>query len=443
MPDDAYFKMLADNSPLFIGMCDLSYKPFYVNDAGRELVGLTDRDFSQIPVAEYFFPKDQDFVLNTFFPRVMKEGRAQTEIRFRHFKTGAAIWMTYDVFFLSDESGKATGLATVSRDITEAKLAEAAVRASERRFRAIFNHHFEYSALLNPSECIVEISDSVFRGTGIEPAEVIGKPFLDGPWWRDLPDMRAQWRRQFKEAITQPGPSHGEAAYHTRDGELRYAINTVTAIRDEAGKLEHLLLEGIDITERKRAEEQLARDLDAMTHLQRLSAVSVRDGGLEPILFEILDAAIEISAADFGSIQLLDPVSGDLRLVVHRGFEAWWLEFWDSVGKGKGACGTALERKERIVVEDVEQDSIFVGTPALDIQRKAGVRSVQSTPLVSRSGQVVGMFSTHYRKPGRPNDHTLRLLDLLARQAAELIEHAQSDVALRQFSVLFSTSPLL
>ncbi|WP_424363356.1 PAS domain S-box protein [Methylocystis parvus] len=432
MRDSSHFKMLADNSPLFIGMCDLDYNPFYVNHAGRELVGLDDLDFSQIPVAEYFFPEDQDFVLHEFFPRVMKEGRAQTEIRFRHFKTGAAIWMTYDVFFLSDESGKPTGLATVSRDITEVKLAETALRASERRFHAIFDHQFEYSALLSPDENIVEISDSVFRGTGIQPAEVIGKPFLDGAWWRDLPEMRAQWRRQFKEATGRSGPSRGETAYRTRDGELRHAINTVTAIRDEEGKLEHLLLGGMDITERKRAEEHLARDLDAMTRLQRLGTLSGQDGGLEPVLLEIVDAAIAIGGADFGNIQLLDPVTGDLRIVAHRGFPPWWIEYWDAVAKGKGACGTALERKERVIVEDVERDSIFVGAQALDIQRKAGVRSVQSTPLVSRSGKVVGIFSTHYRRPGHPDDHTLCLLDLLARQAADIIEHAQSDAALRE-----------
>ena len=321
----------------------------------------------------------------------MKEGRAQTEIRFRHFKTGAAIWMTYDVFFLSDESGKPTGLATVSRDITEAKLAEAVVRASERRFRAIFDHQFEYSALLNPNECIVEISNSVLRGTGIEPAEVIGKPFLDGPWWRDLPDMRAQWRRQFKEAVTRPGPSCGEAAYRTRDGELRYAINTVTAIRDEENKLEHLLLEGMDITERKRAEEQLARDLDVMTRLQRLGTLSGQDERLESVLLEIVDAAIAIGAADFGSIQLLEAVSGDLRIVAHRGFEPCWLNFWDAVAKGEGACGTALEQKERVVVEDVEQE--------FDIRRHASfrhpARSRRALRAIDALDWPVGKSSRH------------------------------------------------
>jgi GAF domain-containing protein len=59
-------------------------------------------------------------------------------------------------------------------------------------------------------------------------------------------------------------------------------------------------------------------------------------------------------------------------------------DFWNSNSGAKGACGTALERGERVIVEDVEQSPVFAGTEALEIQIKAGVRAVQSTPLVSR-----------------------------------------------------------
>jgi hypothetical protein len=53
-------------------------------------------------------------------------------------------------------------------------------------------------------------------------------------------------------------------------------------------------------------------------------------------LVEILDAAVEIADADFGNIQLIDPKSGDLRIVAHRGFPQWWVDHWNSEGRGKG-----------------------------------------------------------------------------------------------------------
>jgi signal transduction histidine kinase/CheY-like chemotaxis protein len=168
-----------------------------------------------------------------------------------------------------------------------------------------------------------------------------------------------------------------------------------------------------------------------MTRLHRLGSLYVREGDLEPVLMEIVDAAIALSGADFGNIQLLDPESSDLRIAAQRGFPGWWAEFWDRVSRGRGVCGTALERGERVIVEDVEQSPIFIGKPELEIQRRAGVRAVQSTPLVSRSGRFLGMFSTHWREPGGPDERALRLLDLLARHAADITERAQTERAIQ------------
>jgi PAS domain S-box-containing protein len=119
------FVSLADNSTEFIGMCDLNFVPFYVNEAGRQIVGLDDvRQYRDTPVREFFFPEDQDFIVSEFLPRVLREGRAEVEIRFRHFQIGTAVWMIYNVFFIRDENDQPIGLATVSRNITERKQAE-------------------------------------------------------------------------------------------------------------------------------------------------------------------------------------------------------------------------------------------------------------------------------------------------------------------------------
>jgi GAF domain-containing protein len=82
-----------------------------------------------------------------------------------------------------------------------------------------------------------------------------------------------------------------------------------------------------------------------------------------------------------------------------------------------------------VIVVDVATSPVFVGKPTLDILLAADVRAVQSTPLVSRSGRIVGMFSTHYCAPRRPAARDLWLLDMLARQAADIIKHRQSEAA--------------
>jgi len=94
-----------------------------------------------------------------------------------------------------------------------------------------------------------------------------------------------------------------------------------------------------------------------------------------------------------------------------------------------------MEQGERIIVDDMERSPIFSGVD-LDKQRIAGVRAVQSTPLVSRSGKLIGVFSTHYKTPHRLDTRTLLLLDLLAREAADSIAQVQSEAELRRQAAL-------
>jgi signal transduction histidine kinase len=91
-----------------------------------------------------------------------------------------------------------------------------------------------------------------------------------------------------------------------------------------------------------------------------------------------------------------------------------------------------MARGQRVVVEDVAASLIFKGTPALDVMLAAGARAVQSTPLVSSAGHLLGMISTHWARPHRPSAQSLKRLDLLARQAADFLERIATDRALRQ-----------
>jgi two-component system CheB/CheR fusion protein len=209
--------------------------------------------------------------------------------------------------------------------------------------------------------------------------------------------------------------------YRTGEDEIAGAVVTLADItqykRGEA--------------ERERLEEDRRDNLDAVSRLLKIGSLYLQEGNLSQVLGEILDTAIAASGADFGDIQLLDRASGHLEIAVHRGFSPAWVAFWDRAGRGQGARAAALERRERVIIEDVEASPLLAGTPALEVQRAARVRQVQSTPLVSRAGEPIGMLSTHWRAPGRPDERVLRRLDLIARQAADILERAQAEEALQ------------
>ncbi|MEO7101255.1 MAG: PAS domain S-box protein [Luteolibacter sp.] len=125
------FVSLVESSSEFIAMFDMEGVPFFLNDAALTLVGLDDVAVAlRTPVTEFFFPEDQAYIRDEFLPQVMREGRAEMEIRFRHFQTGEAILMIFNVFVVLDSQDQPTAFATVSRNITERVKREMALEAA-------------------------------------------------------------------------------------------------------------------------------------------------------------------------------------------------------------------------------------------------------------------------------------------------------------------------
>jgi PAS domain S-box-containing protein len=255
---------------------------------------------------------------------------------------------------------------------------------------------------------------------------------------------RARVREQLAAARRGGDLEAGEVRRVARDGRIRDVSLTMTRLVDDSGRPVAVATTERDITGRKQretererllgelqaADGELRADLDATAGVLRIGSLFLQDGNVASVLGEVVEAATAVSGADFGNIQLLDPASGDLRIAAQKGLPEWWVEFWDEAGKGQGAWGTALERRERVVVEDVERSPMFRG-PQLEAQRRAGVRAVQSTPIVDRAGGPLGVLSTHTKTVGVPSARALRRLDLLARQASDILERGRAEAAVR------------
>jgi PAS domain S-box-containing protein len=174
---------------------------------------------------------------------------------------------------------------------------------------------------------------------------------------------------------------------------------------------------------------ELVAELTAMNRLHQLSTRLLRETELHPLLEEVLNATIALQSADFGNVQLYNQRTQTLEIVAQCGFGQEFLDHFSSVNESGAACGRALKCAERVIIEDVLTDPDF--TPHRAIAASAGFRAVQSTPLLSRSGEPLGMISTHFRQPHRPSARELRLTDLYALQAAEIIERKRAEGVLR------------
>ncbi|WP_166820025.1 PAS domain S-box protein [Thalassoroseus pseudoceratinae] len=269
------FVLLAENSDEFIGMCDEQLRPFFINPAGVRLVGLDSREKAlQTPVRDFFFPDDQPKMLNEFFPRVLREGRGEVEIRFRHFKTGQPLWVIFGLFALVDEHGGPMGFATITRDITERKQTETTLRNSAERYHTLFESIDEGFCIIEmifddndePYDYrFLEVNQAFEKYTGLRNA--VGKRMREF-----APNHETHWYEIYgRVAMT------GESVRCINEAKALGRWYEVAASRIGSPEDRHVAVLFNDITDRKQAEserERLHREVE--TERERLIDVFQR-----------------------------------------------------------------------------------------------------------------------------------------------------------------------
>jgi len=164
------------------------------------------------------------------------------------------------------------------------------------------------------------------------------------------------------------------------------------------------------------------------------------------ILDRTLDRCLALTGTRRGNIQVMDWTSGHLEIAAQHGFDHEFLKFFARVRADDGsACGRALAAREAIIVNDVERDKAF--SPASrSIVLGSGIRAVQSMPLISTSGALVGMLSVHFGAVRYPAVSELMIMKTLAQTAANAVIAQRARVAepvRRSLDLIASSKALL
>lgn len=238
-----------------------------------------------------------------------------------------------------------------------------------------------------------------------------------------------------------------QLVYTPRTGELRHREVSSAPVRDAEGQIFGSVSVARDVTETKRAEETLraavaqaraaeaesratlAAELVAMQRLHDISTTAMTTSDQQVLLEAILDATIALHGAASGSIQLLAADSQTLHIAAQRGMDAEALERFAQVDADtNSACGRALARRERVIIEDVATDT--TGTFDPETALRMGLGAVHSMPLFRTDGAVLGILSTHFRSPRKFTADELRITDLYGHQASIAIERKRAEDAL-------------
>jgi PAS domain S-box-containing protein len=400
------------------------------NKSAENLYGWPAEEIIGRPIST-LIPPDRQAEEELILERLRDGERLDHYEAIRLRKDRTIIDVSISISPIKDRSGRIIGVSKVARNITERKQAELA--------QAYLASIVESADDAIISKTLQGIITSWNRGAekifGYTASEIIGLPINTLiPCDRQEEEVRILEKLGRGERV-----DHFETVRLRKDGTTVDLSITVSPIKDRSGRIIGASKIAHDITERKHAEAalrasqaQIATDLQAMMRLYEVGNQCMREeNDFDQCLIIILEAAISLTGADKGNIQLFDPVSDSLVIAAHRGFEEPFLKFFARVRDDSCACGKAWQSGERVVVEDVTESEIFAGNPSLDALLEAGVRAVQSTCLMSSTGRLLGMISTHFSRPRRLSEGELRTMDLLARQATDYLERKKAEEALR------------
>ena len=157
------------------------------------------------------------------------------------------------------------------------------------------------------------------------------------------------------------------------------------------------------------------RELSDLHELHELSTTLASIPALSDQLKLILSTFARMHGATQGSIWTYAARGGQLSAAA-------------SIGPARR--DPELVERNRVVIADIETDSRSAGFR--DRFRAAGIRSVHSTPLISRDGEILGVLWVDFPVPRRPSEREIRIADICARKVAVFIERARAEDLVRE-----------
>jgi GAF domain-containing protein len=138
----------------------------------------------------------------------------------------------------------------------------------------------------------------------------------------------------------------------------------------------------------------------------------------------ILDDVMALHGAEYGNVQLC--LGGDLIIVAHRMLPIEFVEQYGHIKPGDAsASGRALKCRTSIVIPDVDGEPGY--EEWLPAARLARYRSIQSTPLITSGGRMMGVVSTLFANPHEPTKIEMTTLKEYSVLASDHLAHLLGD----------------
>jgi PAS domain S-box-containing protein len=342
------------------------------------------------------------------------------------------VWTDGSVHWLSDKArarfdrdGNPLYMTGACADITSRKAAAEALRESEERLRAIFDHAAVGIALCSLDGTFVEMNAKFCEILGYTTEELCTKTFRSITHPDDLGDTLASSAQLLAGEI----PDYSlEKRYVRSDGSAVWCQATVTMLRDAAGRPERFIGVVQNITARKRAEAALRDETRILELLNETGRRLASTLDLQALVETMTDAATALSGAKYGAFlrNRKRPGRDRYELMVLTGATR---EAFEPLGRPGATAlfGPTFRGEGPIRCDDVTQDPRYgrSGPPFGMPKGRLPVRSYLAMPVLSRSGEVIGGLFLGHPEAHVFTERSERLVVNVAAQAGVAIDNAR------------------
>ena len=380
IPDMIYFK---DRQCRFIRINDALATRFGMSEP-VEAIGKTDADVYASDIA-LEARKDEDQILATGEAVVAKRERI-------NWPDGRTTWTSTTKVPMRDAAGEITGIVGISRDITPRKLAEDALKESERRFRSLFEsttegvaiHRLIFDSQGKPVDYeIVEVNPGFERQTGIPARQANGRSSKEVYGTGEPPYLQ-----DYSNVALTGEPCTFETDFAPL--QRRFSISVFSP------KPEWFVTVFRDVTERSRKDAEIRRLNRIYAVLSQVNQAVVRVQSSTELFPQVCDITIKFGEFKLAWIGWVDPDTQEVHPVASAGATAYLasaiISADDRRPEGNGPTGNAIRSGNPYICNDFESDRNTV--PWRRLAAEHGLRAAIALPI-RQNGVVRGALTVY------------------------------------------------
>jgi formate hydrogenlyase transcriptional activator len=294
LPSDDFLRTMIDQMPTLAWSCRPDGSAEFVNQRWVDYTGLSMEEAVGWGWQATIHPEDLGKTVETWLRLIASEEPGEEEARLRRFD-GEYRWFLARAVPVRDERGKVIRWYGTSTDIEDRKRAEEKLRQDERELRRITDAIAEPIGVLAPDGSTLYANQVVLNYVGLSLEDIKAD---DWPAEILHPDDLERTRDERQRGLSRGEPFQVEQRVRRKDGQYRWFLSRFNPLRDDEGRIIRWYATGIDIEDRKQAEEKVQKENVALREEIDHSSMFEEIVGSSQALRKVLAQAARVAPMD-------------------------------------------------------------------------------------------------------------------------------------------------